>query len=106
MLSLRRRSGAAFATWDELFERVGWLLPRVEAVFGVQEIWAHDRFFLRTMVTELPAGELRLTVFGAGGMDPAEAAQHPVRPLIARLAARNDWLVWRWPGARADVHGS
>jgi hypothetical protein len=105
VLSLRPRSGAAFADWDELFERVGRLLPRVEAVFGVQEIWTHDRFFLRAMVTELPAEEFRLTVFGAGGIDPADDPQHPVWPLVARLAARNDWLVWRWrrPGEEEPV---
>src|SRR5688500_5832353 len=39
--------GVALASWDEVDAKVGALLPRVHHRFGVQEVWAHARFFLR-----------------------------------------------------------
>jgi hypothetical protein len=98
VLSFGPDAGFAVGGWDELDDRVGWLLPRVRAGFGVQEIWAHERFHLRVMITAMPEPEFRLTVFSKNGGDPLEDDLHPVWPIVARLAARNGWRVVRgWP---------
>ena len=93
-LSLRPASGPALASWDELRERVEPVLPRVRKGFGVQEVWAHDRFFLRTMLTAMPSADFSLTVFCTQGTAPAQDADHPIWPLLARLAERNGWEVF------------
>jgi hypothetical protein len=95
-LRLRPRSGVALASWDDLGARVSPVFPRARAGFGVQEIWAHQRFFLRTMLTEMPSPHFPLSVFCTDGPGPKEDPAHPVWPLLARLAERNGWEVLEW----------
>lgn len=103
-LSLRPEAGCALDSWADLDERVGWLLPRVRAGFGVQEVWAHELFFLRVMFTEMPSPDLPLTIFALGGSDPRNDERHPVWPIVARLAARNRWQAWaREKGGRVPI---
>lgn len=88
-------TGPALRDWRELDDKVRFVLPRVGQGFGVQEIWAHERFFLRTMFTEMPSKHVSLTVFFEAVTSPLDDEAHPVWPLVARLVAKNAWRVYR-----------
>lgn len=83
--------GAAIADWPDVDARLRRTLPRVRHRFGVQEVWAHERFFLRVMLTAMPSPHVGLTIFSRSGPPPLEDDTHPIWPLLARLAEDNGW---------------